>query len=141
MATIVYFEELEIWKKAKLLDEKIFEIFQNEICSRDFSLKDQMSRSSGSIMDNIAEGFERSGNGEFHQFLAISKGSCGELRSQLHRCVYRKYIAEENFELLRNDCLELSKQISSFMNYLRNSGIKGNKYIKSSNSDKNPTKA
>jgi four helix bundle protein len=128
MATFEYFEELDIWKKAKLIDEKIFLIFQQDICLRDFTLKDQMYRSSGSIMDNIAEGFERSGNGEFHQFLAISKGSCGELRSQLHRCLFRKYIGEENFRELTDECFKLSNQISSFMNYLRNSGKKGSKY-------------
>jgi four helix bundle protein len=132
MATFEYFEELDIWKKAKLIDEKIFLIFQQDICVRDFTLKDQMYRSSGSIMDNIAEGFERSGNGEFHQFLAISKGSCGELRSQLHRCMFRKYISEENFRELTDECFKLSNQISSFMNYLRNSGKKGSKYTISS---------
>lgn len=80
MATIEKFEDLEIWLKARNLDKEVFAIFQSDICSKDFSLKDQMYRSLGSIMDNIAEGFERSGNGEFHQFLAISKGSCGEIR-------------------------------------------------------------
>jgi four helix bundle protein len=130
MATIEKFEDLEIWKKSRILNQEIYLIFQAEVCSRDFSLKDQMYRSSGSIMDNIAEGFERSGNGEFHQFLAISKGSCGEIRSQLYRCLDRKYITNEKFETLVNSALEISKMISNFMNYIRNSGIKGDKYKK-----------
>ena len=128
MAKIERFEDIEAWKDARKLDSYIFSIFQEEPASKDFPLKNQIFSSAGSVMDNIAEGFERSGNKEFHQFLAISKGSCGEVRSQLYRCLDRGYIDEEQFEILKDRCLDLSKQISGFMSYLRSSDLKGSKF-------------
>ena len=79
-------------------------------------------------MDNIAEGFERGGNREFHQFLSIAKGSIGETRSQLYRLLDRDYVDIRQFSELSNDCLILSKQIKSFMKYLKKSELKGNKF-------------
>ena len=122
------FEELEIWQRARIISNSIFEATKVNGFSRDFELARQIIRSSGSCMDNIAEGFERGGNKEFIQFLFISKGSIGETRSQLYRAMDRNYISESEFGVLKNDCLEISRQISGFIKYLKQSEFKGEKF-------------
>jgi len=128
MATIRYFEDLEIWQLARVFCNDIYRIINYDNFSKDYKLKEQINGSSGSIMDNIAEGFERGGNKEFLVFLSISKASCGESRSQLYRAFDRKYITEQEFETLKNKALELSKKISAFILYLKNTELKGYKY-------------
>ena len=85
MATIKRFEDIISWQKARELNKLIGDITDLGKFKRSYKLIDQIESSSGSIMDNIVEGFERGGNKEFIQFLYISKGSCGEFRSQLYR--------------------------------------------------------
>ena len=94
MATVYCFEELEIWQLSRVFCQHVDYIINNTKLYNDFRLRDQINGSSGSIMDNIAEGFERDGKKEFRQFLTISKGSSGESRSQLYRAFDRKYIDE-----------------------------------------------
>jgi four helix bundle protein len=125
MATVQSFEDLEVWKRARIFSNAVYEITLKEPFSKDFELKKQIHRSSGSIMDNIAEGFERGGNKEFGQFLAIAKGSAGETRSQLYRAVDRKHIDEAVFNSLKSEAIAISRMIGALMNYLKTTEKKG----------------
>ena len=122
--TIRKYEDLDVWKNARKLCKKIKEIINTTALLKDYALKDQILRSSGSVMDNIAEGFERDGNKEFIQFLYISKGSLGETRSQVHRCFDSGYLSELKYDELITDCQNLSGQISN-LTYLHKSEIQG----------------
>ncbi|WP_424492557.1 four helix bundle protein [Salinimicrobium sp. GXAS 041] len=128
MGTVKKFEDLEIWNRAREISRDVFKIREETDLKTDYRLYDQINGSTGSTMDNIAEGFERNGNKEFHQFLSIAKASCGESRSQLYRILDRKYIEKEEFDIYYNKLTSLSKQISSFMNYLQNNDYKGAKF-------------
>jgi len=123
--TITKFEDLEIWKDARALSKKIREISHNSPLEKDYTLRNQVLGSSGSIMDNIAEGFERDGKKEFLQFLYIAKGSAGETRSQVHRIFDAGHISHEKHEELLSDCLTLSSRIAGFINYLAKSDYQG----------------
>jgi len=128
MATVKKFEDLEIWQEARRLSREIHIISVETELKSDFRLRDQIKASSGSIMDNIAEGFERNGNLEFRQFLSVAKGSSGEVRSQLYRLLDYGYIDEQKFIYLK-DCFEnLSGKINNFIIYLNNKDFKGTKF-------------
>jgi four helix bundle protein len=131
MATIKRFEDLPVWQASRKLTHKIYQLTLEGTFQRDYSLKDQINRSTGSVMDNIAEGFERGGNKEFVNFLAYAKGSAGELRSQLHRALDRNHISESQFNELANDSLAISEMIGGFMSYLRKSSMRGPKFRES----------
>ncbi|MDX2049425.1 MAG: four helix bundle protein [Chitinophagaceae bacterium] len=128
MATITRFEDLEIWQEARRLSLLMFELTKNEFFARDFKFRDQVRSSAGSVMDNIAEGFERSGRNEFVQFLSISKGSAGEIRSQLYRATDQKYIAADEANELIDKYKNLASQISGFIGYLNKSEFRGHKF-------------
>jgi four helix bundle protein len=122
------FEDLESWKKARKLTNRVYEATAAGSFTRDFGLKDQIRRASISILSNIAEGFERGGDNEFLQFLAIAKGSCGEVRAQLYIAVDQGYLSQDLFERLLNNADEIGRMISGLMKYLSKSELKGSKY-------------
>jgi four helix bundle protein len=128
MATIRKFEDLENWQLARQLNIKLLPCLKAMTEKREYELKNQLDSAAGSVMDNIAEGFERDGNKEFIQFLAISKGSLGEVRSQLYRVLDREFIGPKEFEVLQSECFLLAGKIGAFITYLRNSDFKGTKF-------------
>ncbi|MDD4149676.1 MAG: four helix bundle protein [Bacteroidales bacterium] len=128
MTKITRFEDLKIWQAARGVCCKVFILTNKTDFSKDFSLKDQIRRSSGSVMDNIAEGFGRSGNKEFKNFLSISKGSLQEVKSQLYRAIDFKYISTDEFENLYLECDTLAAGIGKLMQYIKESKFKGTKF-------------
>lgn len=126
--TINTFEELEIWQLARELCKLVKKITDNAPFINDFKFRDQIRASSGSVMDNIAEGFERDGNREFSQFLSIAKGSNGEVRSQLYRAFDYNYINEADLKELLERTETLGNKIGNFMKYIKTSDIKGRKF-------------
>ena len=128
MATIMRFEDIAAWQKARELTTAIYSHSKTGLFSKDFGLRDQMCRATVSIMSNIAEGFERGGRSEFIQFLAIAKGSAGEVEAQLYVALDQRYIDEHEFASLKAQAQSTKRLIAGFMKYLRTSGIRGQKY-------------
>ena len=128
MATVRDFEDLAIFQKARELSKKIYPITQRGEFKNDFRFVQQIRAAAGSIMDNIAEGFERSGNKEFINFLFIAKGSCGEVRSQLIRANDVGYLSQEEYDEIYNDCRKLSASIMNFIKEIKGSEMIGAKY-------------
>ena len=122
------FEDLEIWQESRKLSKVVFDITSVGPFSTYFRFRDQMRASAGSVMDNIAEGFERDGNKEFNPFLSVSKGSTAEVRSQSYRAYDFSYINQDNLDELleRND--SISRKTFNLMQHLKKSEINGLKY-------------
>lgn len=128
MATFKKFEEIEAWKKARELTKRIYRVSRTGSFARDFALRDQVRRASVSIMSNIAEGYDRSGTGEFVQFLSTAKGSAAEVKCQLYVALDQNYVDDSTFSELSELANEIGNMIAGLMSYLRRSGIKGTKY-------------
>jgi len=109
------FEDIIAWQKAGVLTMEIFNMFRN---NRDYSFKDQIQRAVISIMNNIAEGFERRTDKEFRNFLYIAKGSCGEVRSMLYVAIKLNYVSAEQFQRFYKLSTEISKMISGLIKTL-----------------------
>ena len=105
------FEELIAWQKSRELVTAIYKVTNGKEFSRDFGLRDQIQRAAVSIMSNIAEGFERAGRAEFHQFLVIAKGSCAEVRSQLYIALDIGYISKTEFDSIHAMAVETGRII------------------------------
>lgn len=129
------FEDLRIWQMASELCTKIYKTTREGEFKFDSRFVQQIRASSGSIMDNIAEGFERQGNKEFKNFLFIAKGSAGEVRSQIIRAHNVGLINDEKYKELYDDCLKLSSSINKFIQTLKSSEFKGTRYNTEPNSE------
>jgi four helix bundle protein len=122
------FEDLLVWQKSRVISQRVWELTRTGTFSKDYKLCDQINDATGSMMDNIAEGFERDGNKEFHQHLGIAKGSAGEVRSQLCRALDRKHINQSVCDELQNECTSVSRMLSRLMDRIRSSGFRGRKF-------------
>ena len=119
MATFKTFEDIEPWQRSRELTKAIYEVTSQGTFASDFGLKDQIRKASVSIMSNIAEGFERSGNKEFIQFLATAKGSAGEVRAQLYVALDQGYVEQSVLRELSQSATKISMMLSGLMRYLR----------------------
>ncbi len=128
MATIRRFEDLKVWQEARILCQEVFELIISKSTINDYKLKNQINGSSGSVMDNIAEGFERNGTKEFCQFLSIAKSSSGEVRSQLYRALDRNHITKQAFQRSYDRADTIGKMCMGLIKYLRNSDYSGSKF-------------
>ena len=132
MAIIRRFEDIDAWKKARKLSRRIYRITSAGDFEKDFRFRDQIRAAVISAMSNVAEGFERDGKKEFLQFLSIAKGSVGEVRSQLYVALDIGYIDSEKFDELYQLTLEISRLLSGFIRYLRETPHVGLKFRKDS---------
>jgi four helix bundle protein len=128
MAKIERFEDIEAWKKARELTKIIYEVTSQGKLATDFSLRDHLRRASVSIMANIAEGFEREGNKEFRQFLAMAKGSVGEVKALLYVALDAGLTSSEQFHRIIALADEASRLLAGFLRYLKASDKKGSKF-------------
>jgi four helix bundle protein len=124
------FEDLTIFQTARNLCKEVYAITKEGEFHKETRFVQQIRASVGSVMDNIAEGYERDGNKEFINFLYIAKGSCGEVRSQIIRASDAGFIDNETATRLYNDCINLSKSIAKFISSLKKSPITGLKNLK-----------
>jgi four helix bundle protein len=138
MATIKRFEDIEAWQKARILAKEIFTISLETALSKDYRFRDQINAAAGSIMDNIAEGFERGGRLEFINFLTIAKASCAEVRSQLYRILDRCYITAEKFNELYKFADDIGSKLGAWIIYLNQSEHKGTKFKNRVTATQNP---
>ena len=117
-----------MWQTSRELCNTVYSLTLKGSFAQDYKLRDQINGSSVSVMDNIAEGFERDGKAEFRQFLSIAKGSSGEVRSQLYRALDRNHISQSEFDASFSLAETTSKKLSSLMGYLKKSVLTGTKY-------------
>lgn len=128
MAKIDRFEDLEAWKKARELTKAIYSITASGKFSKDLGLRDQIRRSAVSVLSNITEGFERGGDKEFRQFLAVAKGPAGEVKAQLYVALDADFISQNEFDGIYRLATETARLIGGLMRYLKESDYKGAKF-------------
>ena len=128
MAKVERFEDLNVWQEARTLANEVYKSILSNNSIRDYPLKDQLNKSTGSVMDNIAEGFDRRGNREFRQFLTVAHGSNGETKSQLYRSFDREFINKEQLDQFLERVENISKMINGLIKYLNKTELTGAKY-------------
>jgi four helix bundle protein len=113
------FEDIEAWQLARQLCGRIHERCSSGAFARDFALRDQIDRASGSVMDNIAEGFDGGSHAEFARFLSYAQRSCTEVQSQLYRALDRNHIDRSSFDQLYGETSLIRAKIGAFIKYLK----------------------
>jgi four helix bundle protein len=136
MSTWKRFEDMEVWQKARKLSAAVYRFTNTGPCAKDFAFVRQIRDAAVSVMSNVAEGFERDGTREFHQFVAVAKGSAGELRSQLYVALDVGYVGTKTFDQLFEAVTEVSRMLAGLMRYLERTEIKGHKFPSSGPSGK-----
>jgi four helix bundle protein len=119
VSSIQKFEDIIAWQKARSLTRSIYAVSKHGEFARDFGLSGQIQRAAVSIMANIAEGFERPGTREFHQFLCISKSSCAELRSHLYIALDLQYVSFDIFAKLMAQAQEVARIVAGLRSSIR----------------------
>jgi four helix bundle protein len=130
MATINKFEDLEIFKLARSLHLQTHQMIVDGKFQNYFRFHDQITSAIASVMNNIAEGFERGSNKEFKLFLAYAKGSCGEFRAQLIQALDRAFINKTEYEQMNNEAQMIISKIQNFIMYLNKTELKGSRHLK-----------
>lgn len=128
-AAVDKFEDLVAWQKARVLAKTVYDVTSRGELGRDFALRNQMRRAAVSVVSNIAEGFERGGNKEFHQFLILAKASAGEVRAQAYIALDARLLTRTQFEELVGLSSEVSRLLSGLMRHLKQSELKGSRYV------------
>ena len=118
------FEDLQVWKDSRILVKSIYQLTADGKFNKDFGLREQIQRASVSIMNNIAEGFERNNNKDYIKFLGYSKGSAGEVRSMLYVATDLGDVSDESFNSLHQLSVNIITQISNFIKYLKTVSLK-----------------
>ncbi len=131
MGNVKSFEDLIAFQKARELCKEIYAITNIAPFKNDYRFVQQIRAAAGSVMDNIAEGFERDGNKEFVNFLYIAKGSCGEVKSQILRASDVGFVGTEKAKVLYQSCEEIGKLLYSLISSIKNSEMSGKKYRES----------
>jgi four helix bundle protein len=128
MATIKTFEDIEAWKRARMLCDQVGKLISESELSKDYRLKDQINGSTGLLWTILPKASNETGEKNLFKFISFAKGSCGEARSQLYRILDRGYISKEKFEQLYTEVLTISRQISGLISYLKKTEYSGNKF-------------
>ena len=110
------FEDIEVWQKSKILT---IDIYTYTELSKDFGFRDQIRRAAVSVMNNIAEGYERRTNKEFRQYLFVARGSCSEVKSMLHLALELSNIDQDQYERLISQTVEISKMLSGLIRSMK----------------------
>jgi four helix bundle protein len=127
MAKIEGFEDLQSWQKARQLANLIYDLTEHQKFSKDFRLSGQIQDAAGSVMHNIAEGFDSGTNPEFIRFLKMARRSASEVQSELYLALDRKYINQEELTTTYNLATESKRLINGMIGYLRKSKPPTNK--------------
>jgi len=136
MSSAGRFEDLEIWQRSRALVARIYSVTRQEPFAKDFALCNQLRRSAISVPSNVAEGFERGGNSEFIQFLAVAKGSAGEMKTQLYLALDIGYLSASEFAGLEKEIDGVARMIGKLMSYLQRTDMRGSKYRQAKSRDR-----